>query len=201
MVQANLHGRAQPKIKTIDVETNLLSERISERERLLDALTRRAIIGILVLCFAIIALPTAYRVQAKTTERAAAASIAATKAEKLLADKRAILTSAQPVVQETEMLSTVRTYSGNLLGQVGRFLNSSTDKMVFSNIRIDVLGGDLKLTGRADAESYAVARDFVARLAKLPNAKQVTLKKWRQNSDFGAAGVTFEVEYSAGVGK
>ncbi len=201
MVQANSPGRAQPRIKTIDVEANLLAERIGERERLLDALSKRALAGFLVLGFALVALPAAYKLQAKTVVKEAEAHVAATTAEKLLADKKAILTSAQPVVQETEMLSRVRSYATNTLAGIGGILNSSSDKMVLALMKVEILGGEMKVSLRADAESYPVARDFVAKLAKLPKAKQVTLKSWRQNEEFGPNAVSFEVQHSAGVGQ
>lgn len=201
MVQVNSPGRVPHKIKSIDVETNLLAERIGERERLLEALSKRALAGFLVLGFAIVSLPIAFRFQAKTAERLVLAKADASRFQSVLTDKKAILTTAQPVVQETAMLGTARLYASNLLTQIGGFLNCASDKMVFSAIKIDVLGGDAKFSARADAETYGAARDFVEKLAKLPGAKQVTLKKWRQNPEFSATGVTFEIEHAAGVGK
>lgn len=200
MVQASSPGRAQHKSKTLDVEVNLLAERIQERERLLDALSKRAIAGLLVLAFGAFSLPAAYRLQDRAAQKASQALEAAALVQRELAERQTILTSAKPAMQETQMLESVRGYSSNLLLQLSGFLNAATDKMALSTLKVEVIGGTMKVSGRADAESYAVARDFVAKLAKLPGTNQVTLKKWYQNPEFARNGVTFEVDHSAQVG-
>lgn len=99
------------------------------------------------------------------------------------------------------MISDTRTFSSNLLEQTLTVLNASDSDMVFSSIKIEVLGGDMKLSGRADAKSYRVARDFVTRLANAKGTKSAVLKQWRLNEEFGPNGVAFEVDRVAGVGR
>lgn len=201
MVEASSPGRVSPKIKSIDVDANLLSERITERERHLEALSRRGLAGFGVLVFAIVALPTSYGLQGKMAERAHAVATREADAAKRLADRKAVLAALQPKMQSTAMLATIRGYSGDFLKQFASFTNSANSRMVFSGVKAEVNGGQVRLSGRADAESYGAAREFVDRLAKLPQTKSAELKQWRQNDEFAEGGVAFEVERVAEVGK
>ncbi len=201
MVDVSTPGRAQPKTRTINVEANLLSERLIERTRLLDAMSRKAFWGVGILVFALMVLPTAYRMQRDLGKRAAALAIEAGTLQRNLANKQAIVESSKPAVEDSRMISDTRTFSSNLLEQTLTVLNASDSDMVFSSIKIEVLGGDMKLSGRADAKSYRVARDFVTRLANAKGTKSAVLKQWRLNEEFGPNGVAFEVDRVAGVGR
>lgn len=201
MVDVSTPGRAQPKTRTINVEANLLSERLIERTRLLDAMSRKAFWGVGILVFALMVLPTAYRMQRDLGNRAAALAIEAGTLQRNLANKQAIVESSKPAVEDSRMISDTRTFSSNLLEQTLTVLNASDSDMVFSSIKIEVLGGDMKLSGRADAKSYRVARDFVTRLANAKGTKSAVLKQWRLNEEFGPNGVAFEVDRVAGVGR
>lgn len=201
MVDVSTPGRAQPKTRTINVEANLLSERLIERTRLLDAMSRKAFWGVGILVFALMVLPTAYRMQRDLGKRAAALAIEAGTLQRNLANKQAIVESSKPAVEDSRMISDTRSFSSNLLEQTLTVLNASDSDMVFSSIKIEVLGGDMKLSGRADAKSYRVARDFVTRLANAKGTKSAVLKQWRLNEEFGPNGVAFEVDRVAGVGR
>lgn len=201
MVDVSTSGRAQPKTRTINVEANLLSERLIERSRLLDALSRKAFWGIGILVFALMVLPTAYRVQYRLGKRAAVLAVEANTLQRNLANKQAIVESSKPAVEDSRMISDTRIFSANLLDQMLAVMNASDSDMVFSSIKVEVLGGEMKLSGRADAKSYRVARDFVTRIAKAEGTKTAVLKQWRINEEFGPNGVAFEVDRTAGVGK
>lgn len=201
MVEVSSPGRVSPRIKSIDVEANLLGERIAERERLADAMSRKAFASIGVLLFGLLVLPAAYRLQAKMGIHAASAQDAQVIAERQLADRKAVLALQQPKLQDTQMLDTLHTYADNYFEQLTLLLNSASSGMVFSSVKCDVLGGDMKVVAKADAESYGIARDFVATLGKGPKTSTATLKGWRRNEDFGAGGVSFDVETTAKVGK
>lgn len=201
MVDVSSPGRALHKTKSINVEANLLAERLGERGRLLDAMSRKAFWGVGILVFALMVLPSAYRVQDRLSKKAASRAAEASVVMREVADKQAILDSAKPVVEDSKMLTDSRKFSDSLLRQLSVVLNASDSDMVFSAIKVEVIGGEMKLTGRADAKSYRIARDFVNRISKAPDTKAASLKQWRLNDDFGPNAVGFEVERTAEVGR
>ena len=201
MVEASSPGRVSPRIKSIDVEANLLGERIAERERLVDAMSRKAFAGLGILLFGLLVLPAAYRLQARMGKKALAAVEAEGVVARQLADRNEILKLQQPKLEDTQMLDTLHLYADNYFTQLTSLLNSASSGMVFASIKCEVLGGEMKIAAKADAESYSIARDFVAASGKSPKTKSATLKGWRRNEEFGAAGVSFDVEKTAEVGQ
>lgn len=201
MVEASSPGRVSPRIKSIDVEANLLGERIAERERLLDAMSRKALASLGLVLFGLVILPAAYRLQAQVSQKAIAAKAAEGIAARALAERKAVLEVQQPKLKDSQMLDTLHTYSENFFTQLAGFANSASAGMVFSTIKSEVLAGEMKIMAKADAESYSIARDFVAVAGKVPKAKTATLKGWRRNEEFGPSGVSFDVEFTAEVGK
>lgn len=188
-------GRVQPKIKSIDVEANLLAERIAERERLLEALTRKALAALGVLIFALLVLPLVYRMQARVAGAAHAAALIEADVAKKLAARKAVLNAMLPKVEGTALVERVHSDSFSVLSLLSGFVDASNDRMVLSSLRGEVVGGDVKTVARADAESYSAAREFVDAIGRLPGTKSAVLKQWRQNEEFGAGAVNFEVEH------
>lgn len=201
MVEASSPGRVSPKIKSIDVEANLLSERMSERERLLDALSRKGLAALALLVFTVFVLPAAYQIQSRMAAKEKTIAVEESTVARKLSDLKTQLAGVQPGIQDNQMLDLSRTYSGNFLSQITALLESSSSRMVFSGLKCEVLGGDLKVSAKAQAESYADARVFVDKSAKLPKTKSAVLKQWRQDAEFATSGVAFEVERVAEVGK
>ncbi len=201
MVDVSSPGRAAPKVKSINVEANLLSERIAERERLLDTLSRKAVAALLVLVMAAITLPASYRLQSRMAAKAESVQQTEAALARDLGALKTELDSTKPMMQDNQMMGTSRTYSHNFMHQLISFLNASGSSMVFSSVKGEVLGGELKISASADAETYAAARDFVDTTGKTDRTKSSVLKLWRHNPDFGPNGVTFEVEKMAVVGQ
>jgi len=201
MVDVSSPGRALPKTKSINVEANLLAERLGERGRLLDAMSRKAFWGVGILVFALMVLPSAYRVQDRLAKKASDRAAEANVVMREVADKQSILDSAKPVVEDSRMLADSRRFSENLLRELSVVLSSTDAEMVFSSVKVEILGGEMKLSGRADAKSYRVARDFVNRISKATGTKSASLKQWRLNDDFGPNAVGFEIERIAEVGR
>lgn len=201
MVDASSPGRALPKTRSINVEANLLAERIGERERVLEALSRRAFWGVGIMVFAMLVLPTAYRVQDRISGRADKVSAESALLQRQVANQQAILDTARPVVEDSKMIGDTRMFAQNVLRQLSVVINSADGDMVFSSLKIDVLGGEMKLGARADAKSYRVARDYIGRISKAPGTKSAVLKQWRLSEQFGQNSVSFELERTAEVGR
>ena len=201
MVDVSSLGRAQPKTKTINVQANLLAERLGERGRLLDAMSRKAFWGVGILVFALMVLPSAFRIQERLSAQAAKLSSEAALLQRQVSDKQALLDTAKPAVEDSKMITDTRLFAGNLLAQLSVVFNAADGEMVFSSIKVETLGGEMKLSGRADAKSYHAARDFVDRISKAQGTKSASLKQWRLNDQFGANGVSFEIERTAEVGR
>lgn len=201
MVDASSPGRALPKTRSINVEANLLAERIGERERVLEALSRRAFWGVGIMVFAMLVLPTAYRVQDRISDKADKVSAESALLQRQVANQQAILDTARPVVEDSKMIGDTRMFAQNVLRQLSVVINSADGDMVFSSLKIDVLGGEMKLGARADAKSYRVARDYIGRISKATGTKSAVLKQWRLSEQFGQNSVSFELERTAEVGR
>lgn len=201
MVDVSSPGRALPKTRSINVEANLLAERIGERERVLEALSRRAFWGVGILVFAMLVLPTAYRIQDRLSSKADMLSAESALLQRQVANQQAILDTARPVVEDSKMIGDTRMFSQNVLRQLSVVINSADGDMVFSSLKIDVLGGEMKLGARADAKSYRVARDYIGRISKAAGTKSAVLKQWRLSEQFGQNSVSFELERTAEVGR
>lgn len=201
MVDVSSAGRGLPRSKTINVEANLLAERIGERQRLLDAMSRKSFWGVGILVFALMVLPSAYRVQESYAMKSSKLELQVAGLQREVADKQAIVDAAKPVVEDSRMVTDTRTFSKNLLDQLSVVLNAADADMVFSSVKVEILGGEMKLSGRADAKSYRVARGFIDRISQAKGTKAASLKQWRLNDQFGSNAVSFEIERTAEVGR
>lgn len=201
MVDASSPGRALPKTRSINVEANLLAERIGERERVLEALSRRAFWGVGIFVFAMLVLPTAYRIQDRLSAKAGKLESESELLQRQVANQQAILDTARPVVEDSKMIGDTRMFAQNVLRQLSVVINSADGDMVFSSLKVDILGGEMKLGARADAKSYRVARDYIGRITKASGTKSAVLKQWRLSEQFGPNSVSFELERTAEVGR
>ena len=71
VLDVSSHGRVAPKTKTINVNANLLSQRLAEREHIREWIRKRLIFIGLCIVVAVIALPPLHRAQRKALANAA----------------------------------------------------------------------------------------------------------------------------------
>jgi cell division protein FtsB len=185
-------GLGAPKARTLDLEANLLAERLVERARTMDQSRRILLALALTGFFALLVLPTLHS-QARIAARTAL------KAQKAAEEKRTILNqlsqeekSAMLPRERKEMLETQNKRFGWVLTQVASLLNSIPHSMALSALRVTIVGGSLTLEGTADAEHFETARNFVETAAKTPGTTDALLVSTRRNESFAPEAVTFE---------
>ncbi len=185
-------GLGAPKTRTLDLEANLLAERLLERARTLEQSRRILMALALTGFFAVLALPTLH-------SQAHVSALSARKVEQKVAERRALLNqlsdeekSALLPRERKEMLETQKMRSGWVLTQVASLLNSVPHSMALSALRVTIIGGTLTIEGTADAEHFETARSFVETMAKAPGTTDALLVSTRRNEAFAPEGVTFE---------
>lgn len=193
MTEVSSSGRAAPKIKSIDVQANLLSQRLADRERLWRASRRKLFAIGAVVTIAAGSLPSLYT-------SAAAASLKAAKAEKTAATVKGLLTKtreaakvAEPKIQSFEMLQGSKKYARAFLAQVVATLNAPSDRVALSGLRAEVIGGDMKVSARADAEDYAAAEEFLAKARQGARPEDVGFNWTRRSDLLKLGGTSFEL--------
>jgi hypothetical protein len=201
MPPMNSLGAGPPRQRTINVEVNLLAEWIENRNRLREdrlrwtgLLTTLAFVGI-------IAVPL-------LSEYAASSESSAQKAEKL-ADSRqmtlATLQQQQSLVQpkiDGDATLKLSQYRAKLfMGEILSALNETSPKMAMAMIEGSMIGGELTIRAKAEAENYLAAQEYVASVGKGSNVKSAILTTARPNLSLGPEGVTFEFAKKIEVGK
>lgn len=200
MSTMTLSGREAPSTKRIDVEANLLDEWVLERRETKKQIQLRlvamaGIIGLGVWAtgnllhwrsgFAAKEAPVAQRLKAVQGQYAEIVPAAGANAP---ADFRGM---AQGTKKNADAY----------MAQIVALMNSASPSMALSNLKADVLGGEVKLTGTADAETYYAANEFIQRnndASKGMNATQVSTSR----SDLlSTDGVSFQFVKKVRVGQ
>ena len=164
MSTMTLSGREAPSTKRIDVEANLLQDWLVERREIRKQIQLR-IVGILGITFLGV-----FGVSQFTTAKAKLAlshkplqqrlkNLQAQYAE--VAPQEAAGGTSPADIQK--MIDQSKSYGDAYMGQLVALLNSASPSMAFSSLKQDVLGGEVKITGQADAETNYTANEFIQR--------------------------------------
>jgi hypothetical protein len=191
MSTMTLSGREAPSTKRIDVEANLLAEWLLERRETRKQIQLRVIgiAGIAILGF--------WGIGTSNQTRSAYAAKQKPVAQRLKAvqdqfNKMAPAASGTSDSDIQKMIETANSHSDAYMGQVIELMNSASPSLAMSTLKIDVLGGEVKMTGQADAETYYAANEFIQHNndpAKGMNASQLSTTR----SDMLATdGVSFQ---------
>ncbi len=174
------------------MEANLLSERLFARERVYER-SRRVLFGMaFLLAFALVVLPAVYGRQKEAARQAIEAGQKAAVMARELEGLSPAVEAATPHIAHQEMLDTERRRSALFLGHVAGLLNTVPTKMALSRVRADIIGGEMTLRGKADAEDFATAQYFVEQAAADESADDALLISTRRNDALAVGGVTFE---------
>lgn len=194
MLDASSLGRAQPKTKTINVEANLLSERIAERTRTGES-SRTRLFGIgLVLTVLFLVGPALYRLQSAAGVRASTAKAVAAKLDTQLAELERRAESAQPTVDDDAIVQSLRSADQRFLAHCVATLNSVTSGVAISGVRAEVSSGALIIKVAADAESFEQAQAFLANVKEGRRVKEAFLGSARASTTLGNGGFGFDLQ-------
>lgn len=202
MFDANTAGRAAPpKSKTINVEANLMAQRLIERRALLESNRRRVLILSAIIFSAMLSLPALVAWLSAATDAAQGAERRESQLRKRIADMKVKQDSARPVIQESQLLSVVGIRSNAYLGRLAQFLNCVETDMALSSLKVEVIAGQMKITSTAEAESYETYKKFVTRCQEAVGMDNVFPRSVKASSLLGPKGVVFDIEHKAKVGQ
>ena len=201
MLDASSHGRVAPKSKSINVEANLLSQRIEERTSIRSEIRKRLAIASIALLIVLIGFPPVYRFHS-----------AETKAYKEVADRDKLLAAQletlkktqeqlQPILNDQNLFKSIKSHGNEVLGQLVLFLNNASPHLSLTSISTTVKDGKIEIAANAMATSYMVAADFIKESAKGPNSDGTELGTMGNNPVLGPEGVTFNLTKKIRVSK
>lgn len=201
MSEASSSGHAAPKIKSIDVHANLLSQRLFEREQLGRTIRRKLLAIFAALIAAGAVLPFLYTSALSAMTRASIAERENTKLKTELTKVREAAKLVQPRIQSRNLVAKCRGFAGAFLGQIIQLMNAPTGHVAMANLRADVVGGDLKLLVKADAEDFASAEDFLRRAREGGSPEDAGFTWTRRSDVLKNGGVSFELAKKATIGE
>lgn len=194
MQDASLHGRVAHRSRSINVDANLLDERLEYHARLRTSARNRILILFIAVGLAILVLPPLAHKEADSQKRYEFLSVQETQMKKRLDDLKQVQDSVQPLIEDEQIVAGLHRHAHELLGQVTLFLNNVNPKLALLNVTAEVQGGVIQITSQAQAISYQAASDFVALAAKSPNCKETIISSMSSNPALGKDGVAFDLE-------
>lgn len=194
----SLSGHARHEHRSVNVELNLLTERLRERKRLVEQ-TRRwslALVGSLV--FSVLLVTGLLDWYRNTKADAARLNLKRSRLAEPAATLKARAEVAGRQLDVSAMLSASSDNTGRFMGALLSALNSIPPTVAISKLHAEVIGGTLTVTGGADAESLRDAQELVLSLKQ--GQSEVVLTSARRNDYLGAGGVGFEFILKTKVG-
>lgn len=202
MLDASSAGRGtQPRSKTINVEANLMAQRLIERRSVLDGNRRRVVILAAILFSGLLSLPAIFAWMISANAAAISSSAREAQISSRLSELKKRQDTARPAIQESQLLGVVDSRANAYLGRVIQFLNCVEPDMALSSMKVEVTAGQMKITATAEAEDYDAYRRFVARCQEAVGMDNVFPRSVKARSLLGQKGVVFDIEHKARVGQ
>jgi cell division protein FtsB len=199
MIGTSTSGYAQHKNRSLDLEANLLAERIEEHERVYAVSKKRIITIVLILFISAFVLPYIHNSQVKAIQNAksANAKVSALTKEFSTIQQNHVETTQQLAIQAMKDKALVRSrlFTGSLI----QVLNNAPSSIALSGLRAEVIGGELQIRGAADAESLTAARSYIQSCGNHPSAIESLLVSAKRNDMLGTGGIQFEFVHRTGV--
>ncbi len=200
MFDANMAGRAQPKAKTINVEANLMAQRLTERRQMVDDCRRKTII--LVICLTVVSAmsPPLFMWAKGASDKASLLSVRQSKLQSEVSGLQKLEEGARPALKETQLLSVVRQRADNYLGRTIQFLNIVEPDLALNSLKVQVAAGQMRIDSQVNSEDYKAYRSFVSRCKSVVGEENVFARGTRPSPILGQEGYAFELEYRVKVG-
>ena len=190
-MQGNITGSAQHKVKTINVEVNLLDAWAHQRVELEANVYRKVFLLVAIILVGVIAMPVMVVQRADISARSAQSMFKLESTLKVKNDleKRAKLVA--PTIQMDEMIARCHRYSNSYLNELTRVVNAAPTLMYFEQFQTDVANGECSIKVLATASSPDVGRIFVDAASKGPNVLSAIQTSLRQGP-MSASSVKFD---------
>lgn len=199
MLEASTTGHAQLKHKTINAEVNLLTEWQRDRNKVNDQIARVAGLMALVAALAFGTAPFLVRAHHASGERLHDSQNALKKVSSDLAGLQQARKDAKPRIDQSAMHDTVVREADQFLGHTVLVINSASAGMAFETITADVIGGEMTIYCKADAESNLVEQSFMSQAKQGPKVESMQLQTADKSDKLGRDGISFECKKSIEV--
>ena len=203
MPDVSLHGRVAPKSKSINVEANLLAERMENQRRVQDFLRQRTLALLIVILGTALLIPPLKH----------ASEAASIRYQKFSAQDKLISArfdafkqqqdSEKPIEQDVEALTQIHRCARQFVGQTILFLNQVNPNLFLNSLSIEAKDRRLKFTAQAEASSYDAAKSFLIDLgasSKTDKDSQTNLLQMNSDGSFWPDGINFAIEHQVTVG-
>jgi Tfp pilus assembly protein PilN len=181
MVQGNTTGSAQHKVKTINVEVNLLDAWIIQRADLERTFYRKFAFLSVILLAGIFVIPYLFGQQGiaaqKLNSSEAILSTNLKKRETLLRKAKVVT----PSIQMDEMVVRCHRFSSSYLNELTKVINAAPALVYFEQFQTEVNNGECSIKVLANAASPDAGRDFVDIASAGPNVLAATQTSVRQS--------------------
>jgi hypothetical protein len=192
MLEASTTGHAQLKNKTINAEVNLLTEWQRDKGKVNDQIARVAGLMALIAALAFGTAPFLVRAYRDSGERLRIAQDGVKHVSAQLGGLQEARKEAKPRIDQSTMHDTVRREANQFLGHTVLVINSASAGMAFETVSADVIGGEMTLHCKADAESNLVAQNFIEQAGGGPNVESTLLATAEKNGKLARDGIGFE---------
>lgn len=191
MSTMTLSGREAPSTKRIDVEANLLEEWLLERRETKRQIQFRVvgIAGIAILSFWGISTSNNIRTTFAAKQKPVAMRLKAIQAQ--YNGMMPTTGGASPADIE-KMTEAAKGHADAFVGQIIALMNSASPSMALSSLKVDVLSGEMKLTGQADSETYYAANEFIQRNNDPQKGMNATQLSTSRSDQLAIDGVSFQ---------
>lgn len=192
MLDVSSHGRAAPRTKSINVEANLLAERLAERERI----RRSNLLNLLMLGAALASaaavLPFLHNWESRESKAQATLQAQVSVLTRQLTDLQKQQENLKPQIADGQLTSKLTEEANLFVGQTTSFLNSATPESVFDSLKVGLNAGQIELVAKADAQNYSAVKEFFANAAK-GYEKGTVLISTRRSDLLGSDGINFDI--------
>jgi len=192
---ASLHGRVAPKSKSINVEANLLEERLEYRERVRTTAKNRVGILLIGIGLSVLAIPPLYRADKAAQAHHAFLTIQEKQMVARLDELKKVQDTAKPIIQDQQIVASLHRHAHEFLGQMTLFFDDVNPSLSLQNVNGQVQSGTIKIMSQVEATSYKAAFDFVSLTAKSPNSVEPPIiSSMNSSAALGKDGVTFDFQ-------
>ncbi|MEQ1821073.1 MAG: hypothetical protein ABL949_01040 [Fimbriimonadaceae bacterium] len=199
MFDANTAGRAPLKAKTINVEANLMAQRLSERRDMANECRRKALTLVIAMMVAAAVLPPSIFWAGSASKLASVTTSKQANLQAQVSSLQQLEATARPALQETQLLDVVRRRADRYLGRSIQFLNLVEPDVALSSMKVSVLAGVMKIDTQANSETYKAYRSFVSKCQETVGIENASARSARPNGLIGAGGYAFDLEYKVDV--
>lgn len=191
MLDASSHGHVALKTKSINVEANLLSQRLEERRLIRDELRKRIAIAAIVVIALLAGFPPVYKFHSAQADRYRKAKAQDELLSARLANIQQQQQSLQPAIEDQQLVGSLKRHGNEVLGQLLLFLNHVNPRVALSSVSTAIKDGEIHINTSGVAIDYDAAAKFIAESANGPNSKGTILSTMGIDQSLGLDGVNF----------